>query len=149
MAGGLGFEPRLAESESAVLPLDDPPIFPDMDQGDGISKSGYPVRSSIAVGRSVLAKSIRPSQASSGHWRFPPDLMRIWMATFNLWLRSAKWTRFPNNRDPFVRPKEKLLYLQHELVRLDKSNRYRSRQLQGEAWRARGLEVDDRDTAER
>src|SRR3569833_2165361 len=26
MAGGQGFEPRLAESESAVLPLDDPPI---------------------------------------------------------------------------------------------------------------------------
>ncbi len=26
MAGGLGFEPRLAESESAVLPLDDPPV---------------------------------------------------------------------------------------------------------------------------
>ena len=26
MAGGLGFEPRLAESESAVLPLDDPPM---------------------------------------------------------------------------------------------------------------------------
>ncbi len=26
MAGGLGFEPRLTESESAVLPLDDPPI---------------------------------------------------------------------------------------------------------------------------
>src|SRR6185295_10422452 len=25
MAGGLGFEPRLTESESAVLPLDDPP----------------------------------------------------------------------------------------------------------------------------
>jgi hypothetical protein len=25
MAGGLGFEPRQAESESAVLPLDDPP----------------------------------------------------------------------------------------------------------------------------
>ena len=28
MAGGLGFEPRLAESESAVLPLDDPPTRP-------------------------------------------------------------------------------------------------------------------------
>jgi hypothetical protein len=27
MAGGLGFEPRLAESESAVLPLDDPPTI--------------------------------------------------------------------------------------------------------------------------
>jgi hypothetical protein len=26
VAGGLGFEPRQAESESAVLPLDDPPI---------------------------------------------------------------------------------------------------------------------------
>ena len=25
MAGGLGFEPRLTESESVVLPLDDPP----------------------------------------------------------------------------------------------------------------------------
>ena len=26
LAGGLGFEPRLVESESTVLPLDDPPI---------------------------------------------------------------------------------------------------------------------------
>ena len=28
MAGGLGFEPRLAESESAVLPLNYPPLLP-------------------------------------------------------------------------------------------------------------------------
>lgn len=27
LAGGLGFEPRLTESESAVLPLDDPPTI--------------------------------------------------------------------------------------------------------------------------
>ena len=27
MAGGPGFEPGLAESESAVLPLDDPPVI--------------------------------------------------------------------------------------------------------------------------
>ena len=27
VAGGRGFEPRLTESESVVLPLDDPPIF--------------------------------------------------------------------------------------------------------------------------
>jgi hypothetical protein len=27
LAGGQGFEPWLAESESAVLPLDDPPIL--------------------------------------------------------------------------------------------------------------------------
>jgi hypothetical protein len=26
LAGGEGFEPPLAESESAVLPLDDPPV---------------------------------------------------------------------------------------------------------------------------
>ena len=30
MAGGLGFEPRQAESESAVLPLDDPPKDPEI-----------------------------------------------------------------------------------------------------------------------
>ena len=29
MAGGLGFEPRLVESESTVLPLDDPPLKSD------------------------------------------------------------------------------------------------------------------------
>src|SRR4249919_336729 len=28
VAGGLGFEPRLTESETAVLPLDDPPTRP-------------------------------------------------------------------------------------------------------------------------
>ena len=30
MAGGEGFEPPLAESESAVLPLDDPPVWENM-----------------------------------------------------------------------------------------------------------------------
>ena len=40
MAGGLGFEPRLTESESAVLPLDDPPPIPYMDQRDAFSKIG-------------------------------------------------------------------------------------------------------------
>ncbi len=29
MAGGLGFEPRLIDPESTVLPLDDPPAFQD------------------------------------------------------------------------------------------------------------------------
>ena len=29
MAGGLGLEPRLTESESVVLPLDDPPMVSD------------------------------------------------------------------------------------------------------------------------
>src|SRR5437868_6523138 len=33
VAGGLGFEPRLAESESAVLPLDDPPSDAPLESG--------------------------------------------------------------------------------------------------------------------
>ena len=35
VAGGLGFEPRLTESESAVLPLDDPPK---LDRAAGIEE---------------------------------------------------------------------------------------------------------------
>ena len=38
LAGGLGFEPRLAESESAVLPLDDPPVF-----HIWINEMGFPI----------------------------------------------------------------------------------------------------------
>ena len=37
MAGGTGFEPVLAESESAVLPLDDPPF----EIGDTVTKTDY------------------------------------------------------------------------------------------------------------
>lgn len=33
MAGGLGFEPRLTESESAILPLDDPPSYTHRERG--------------------------------------------------------------------------------------------------------------------
>src|ERR1700719_4574909 len=40
MAGGLGFDPRLAESESAVLRLDDPP--------PGITRGPEPVNSTQA-----------------------------------------------------------------------------------------------------
>ncbi len=35
LAGGLGFEPRLTESESVVLPLDDPPIGKNARQTQG------------------------------------------------------------------------------------------------------------------
>ena len=43
VAGGLGFEPRLAESESAVLPLDDPPIrVPRAPGGAGIDEMPLP-----------------------------------------------------------------------------------------------------------
>src|ERR1051326_4438945 len=41
LAGGLGFEPRLAESESAVLPLDDPPpAWPRAPFGGGGRRGG-------------------------------------------------------------------------------------------------------------
>jgi hypothetical protein len=45
LAGGLGFEPRLTESESAVLPLDDPPTYP------GRREAGtFPRKAKCAVG---------------------------------------------------------------------------------------------------
>ena len=37
LAGGLGFEPRLTESESVVLPLDDPPSGAGMGRRPGAS----------------------------------------------------------------------------------------------------------------
>ena len=45
MAGGTGFEPVLAESESAVLPLDDPPF----EIGDIGTKLDYASLLKIAV----------------------------------------------------------------------------------------------------
>ena len=42
MAGGQGFEPRQAESESAVLPLDDPPAL--RNDASKIEKSAYYVK---------------------------------------------------------------------------------------------------------
>ena len=61
VAGGLGFEPRSAESESAVLPLDDPPVMPNIIQGDGLYSAGtdFTVR---FPARSLLGSlSVRPS----------------------------------------------------------------------------------------
>ena len=42
MAGGQGFEPRQAESESAVLPLDDPPAV--LMEASKIEESAYYVK---------------------------------------------------------------------------------------------------------
>ena len=42
LAGGRGFEPRQTESESVVLPLDDPPVeFPVHNEDDGASQGGF------------------------------------------------------------------------------------------------------------
>ena len=40
LAGGLGFEPRQAESEFAVLPLDDPPLPGSSEPRNGSPKRG-------------------------------------------------------------------------------------------------------------
>ena len=50
LAGGLGFEPRQAESESAVLPLDDPPI---LDRGRRLAGLGW---------RGALTSTFGPAQ---------------------------------------------------------------------------------------
>ena len=55
VAGGLGFEPRLAESESAVLPLDDPPTNQLESLGSVGSRDGLRRwRSALGVQRGVL-----------------------------------------------------------------------------------------------
>ena len=46
MAGGTGFEPVLAESESAVLPLDDPPF----EIGDTGTKLDYTPQTKFMMG---------------------------------------------------------------------------------------------------
>ena len=53
MAGGLGFEPRLTESESAVLPLNYPPIV----RSNRFAQTGLPSRALAAAGS---VKSISP-----------------------------------------------------------------------------------------
>ena len=73
LAGGLKFEPRLAESESAVLPLDDPP--------------------------SSLAKQASGRFADLPHWQNRPTaILRIFLstpakrATFALWIPASAWS---------------------------------------------------------
>ena len=56
MAGGTGFEPVLAESESAVLPLDDPPF----EIGDIGSKLDYIPLPKIAMGTYSAFRILRP-----------------------------------------------------------------------------------------
>ena len=57
MAGGTGFEPVLAESESAVLPLDDPPF----EIGDIGMKLDYTLPPKITMGAANSAfRVLRP-----------------------------------------------------------------------------------------
>src|SRR6516225_504595 len=90
LAGGLGLEPRLAESESAVLPLDDPPSAGSRSLGPGRDQRGTryhtgarlcrgPPRLKAAIGTAAAgppdqrdgsaARSAAVSAASSAIWR--------------------------------------------------------------------------------
>src|SRR6185312_13203517 len=60
LAGGLGFEPRLTESESAVLPLDDPPRIAAAHAG-GDSPRPCGIRS-----RPVRASALRVLRTAAG-----------------------------------------------------------------------------------
>ncbi len=60
LAGGEGFEPPLAESESAVLPLDDPPSSP------AILLEGTLVWCELTLSNQINA-GIPPTTASSPH----------------------------------------------------------------------------------
>jgi hypothetical protein len=75
VAGGLGFEPRLAESESAVLPLDDPPVFSLRDQQLAFSRKGHvfqfglsPFTLGVRGPFALLGDEPPPWQGASG-WR--------------------------------------------------------------------------------
>src|SRR5579872_7305362 len=88
MAGGLGFEPRLAESESAVLPLDDPPTGRRAVSTTGRAGLGRAAVANRAAGR---VPSARPSTCTgefgalqkwqrgdaSGRLEFAPVVRRI------------------------------------------------------------------------
>ena len=54
MAGGRGVEPRFAESESGVLPLNDPPV---LSSEFGVGSSEFKIRNRII---DSLVKSPRP-----------------------------------------------------------------------------------------
>ena len=68
MAGGLGFEPRLAESESAVLPLDDPPPVDET----GRAKLPGRARSAATRQRELTLRVLRAAASLAA-----PDLLAL------------------------------------------------------------------------
>ena len=59
LAGGRGFEPRLTESESAVLPLDDPPSMMNYHSHPWRSACAAGCTSLVVLGESFAGKLIR------------------------------------------------------------------------------------------
>src|SRR5580704_17966850 len=71
LAGGLGFEPRPAESESAVLPLDDPPSTAAQKPG-AIGQNWY--HNGAALGRLAIAPANRSRRRVKGQSPLPSVL---------------------------------------------------------------------------
>ena len=75
VAGGLGFEPRLAESESAVLPLDDPPVASPEKAEARYKAQPAPICASRSFGvQSAVLPAV--SQAWQGRWE-ARDRLRV------------------------------------------------------------------------
>ena len=74
LAGGLGLEPRLTESESAVLPLDDPPIRrSDAGAGKRVRQTTPAYTDSAALPTELSLKTL-PSFI--GFWPYKVNLIR-------------------------------------------------------------------------
>ena len=68
MAGELGFEPRLAESESAVLPLDDSPAEAPIINRHNISEGAGAWKAGILVETASGFKAFRPISHIGWHF---------------------------------------------------------------------------------
>src|SRR6516165_12768739 len=79
LAGGLGFEPRLTESESAVLPLNYPPIVREIRPPPGLL-------SRISAQHLQLARRARPQHPPAMHTRMgnPSSMVRFCLSA-GLW----------------------------------------------------------------
>ena len=71
LAGGLGFEPRLTESESVVLPLDDPPLEtdPSVPNPVPVHRFEYCGRLRALCNPTFLRSTSRASRVRKPAWR--------------------------------------------------------------------------------
>src|SRR5262249_39788166 len=120
LAGGLGFEPRQAESESAVLPLDDPPTPGGTCAGsdgqaaavwEGGGSKSFPARqvsrsakSPIIAGNAHVQGSAGNNRSAAGQapgkgtcWRRAQDDLRSsrWLRRASFSPRLCRWRAIP------------------------------------------------------
>src|SRR2546425_12427409 len=102
MVGGLGFEPRSTESESVVLPLDDPPAngdalsteAPSRCQGD-LDFDGEGGGGGLAAARMYTRTSPRPASYRFTPSHSPRSGFSMCIARTAVWLCSVRRGNFP------------------------------------------------------